>query len=148
MSNPYKLKSLSDESRWICIYPLYMNARRTIKQGRRVSKEKAVDLPTSQEIYDILVNVGMNAKIEKTKMHPLDPNRDTNLQGRVRVQLHNEDGSLFNPRFPTRMSLMYYACEMIPKLKTRQGGGQSAGAGTSIAGAGGGGGKSKKNRRR
>ena len=35
-------------------------------------------------------------------MHPKDPNRDSNFQGRVRVQLKNDDGSLFSSDFPSR----------------------------------------------
>lgn len=146
MSNPYKLKAPSDESRWTCIYPLYMNSRKTLVQGRRIPKEKAVDSPTSQEIYDILVNVGLKAKIEKHKMHPLDPNRDANAQGRVRVQLRNENGSLLNEKFPNRRAVMLYACEMIPKLKSRQGG--VAGSSQAGASAGGGGGKANKKKKR
>ena len=129
LANPYKQRLPSDESRWICIYPLYLNSRKTIVQGRRIAKDKAVDSPTSQEIFDILQNAGLRVKLEKQKMHPLDPSRDANSQGRVRVQLRNDDGSLCNEKFPTRMAVMLYACEMIPKLKTRQiGGGQAAAA--------------------
>lgn len=39
---------------------------------------------------------------QKNKMYPRDPNRDMNFQGRVRVQLRNEDGSLCSDKFPTR----------------------------------------------
>ncbi|EJW78077.1 hypothetical protein WUBG_11012 [Wuchereria bancrofti] len=78
-------------------------------------------------------------------MHPLDPNRDANSQGRVRVQLHNDDGSLCDQKFPTRMSLMLYACEMVPKLKTRQFGG---GATSQPSGGGIGGGKTNKKKKR
>ncbi|VDK17473.1 unnamed protein product [Anisakis simplex] len=114
----YKSKRHSDETKWVCIYPLYINARKTVTKGRRVNKEK------------------------KHCMHPLDPNRDTNSQGRVRLQLRNDDGSPFNEKLPTssfilklircpifliaeimtseRMSLLIYLCEMIPKLKNRQ----------------------------
>ncbi|VDO42928.1 unnamed protein product [Onchocerca flexuosa] len=141
-----KMKPLSDECRWICIYPLYMNSRKTIAQGRRVSKNKAVDSPTAQEIFDILSNAGMKVKLEKQKMHPLDQNRDTNAQGRVRVQLRNDDGSLCNQKFPTRMSLMLYACEMVPKLKTRQVG--SGAASQASTGGGSGGGKANKKKKR
>ncbi|KAM3720682.1 Signal recognition particleprotein [Dirofilaria immitis] len=146
MTVQYKTKPLSDECRWICIYPLYMNSRKTIAQGRRVSKNKAVDSPTAQEIYDILSNAGMKVKLEKQKMHPLDPNRDANSQGRVRVQLRNDDGSLCDQKFPTRMSLMLYACEMVPKLKTRQIG---SGLTSQVsAGSGSGGGKVNKKKKR
>uniref|UniRef100_A0A915B443 Signal recognition particle 19 kDa protein n=1 Tax=Parascaris univalens TaxID=6257 RepID=A0A915B443_PARUN len=118
-------KRYSDKCKWICIYPLYLNARKTIAHGRRISKQKAVDSPTSQEIYDVLSNTGFKVQLEKDKMHPLEPNRDPNAKGRVRVQLHNDDGTPFNEKFPTKMSVMLYVCEMIPKLKNRQGGGGS-----------------------
>ena len=59
-------------------------------------------------------------------MHPLDPSRDSVGQGRIRVQLKNDDGSLVNEKFPTRSALCIYACEMIPKLKSRQGGGTTS----------------------
>uniref|UniRef100_A0A9J2P1G3 Uncharacterized protein n=1 Tax=Ascaris lumbricoides TaxID=6252 RepID=A0A9J2P1G3_ASCLU len=158
-------KRYSDKCKWICIYPLYLNARKTIAHGRRISKQKvesallllnnvlfnrqlplqakirmnvAVDSPTSQEIYDVLTNTGFKVQLEKDKMHPLEPNRDPNAKGRVRVQLHNDDGTPFNEKFPTsryewmrhfdvvsEMSVMLHVCEMIPKLKNRQAGGGS-----------------------
>ncbi|VDD92914.1 unnamed protein product [Enterobius vermicularis] len=142
LANPYRQKPPSDESKWVCIYPLYLNSRKTLVQGRRIPKDKAVDSPTSQEIFDILQNAGLKVKIEKQKMHPLDASRDTNSQGRVRIQLHNDDGSLCNEKFPTRKSLMLYACEMIPKLKTRQTGSSQSHGGTS-----GKGGKQQKKKR-
>lgn len=43
-------------------------------------------------------------------MHPLDPNRDLNSQGRVRVQFRNDDGSLFNEKFPTSIFFAFYEC--------------------------------------
>uniref|UniRef100_A0A915Q696 Signal recognition particle 19 kDa protein n=1 Tax=Setaria digitata TaxID=48799 RepID=A0A915Q696_9BILA len=146
MAAQYKTKPSSDECKWICLYPLYMNSRKTIAQGRRVSKSKAVDSPTAQEIFDILTNAGLKTKLEKQKMHPLDPNRDANSQGRVRVQLRNDDGSLYNQKFPTRMSLMLYVCEMVPKLKTRQAG-SGAVSQTSLTGVGGSGKANKKKKR-
>lgn len=29
----------SNEARWICIYPAYLDAGKTVKEGRRISKE-------------------------------------------------------------------------------------------------------------
>ncbi|VDM37588.1 unnamed protein product [Toxocara canis] len=104
----YKSKRYSEEAKWICIYPLYLNARKTIAHGRRISKEKAVDSPTSQEVFDVLSNAGFKVKLEKHAMHPLDPNRDTNAQGRVRVQLRNDDGTPFNEKFPTSLLLFSF----------------------------------------
>uniref|UniRef100_A0A1I7YMG8 Signal recognition particle 19 kDa protein n=1 Tax=Steinernema glaseri TaxID=37863 RepID=A0A1I7YMG8_9BILA len=120
--NLYASKAHSDESKWVCIYPVYLNKKRTTTEGRRVKQDLAIENPTSQEIFDILSHAGLKCRVEKNKMHPLDPNRDMNLQGRVRVQLKNDDGKPVDAKFPNRLSLIKYACEMIPKLKTRQGG--------------------------
>ncbi|VDN36376.1 unnamed protein product [Gongylonema pulchrum] len=110
MAVQYKTKPPSDECKWICIYPL-----RWIRRQRKKST--------------------IFCRMPK-KMHPLDPNRDANAQGRV------------------RMSLMLYACEMIPKLKSRQAGGgatsQTTVTGNSsvTGGTGGGGGKANKKKKR
>lgn len=45
--------------RWICIYPAYINSKKTLAQGRRINKDKAVENPTHQEIRDVLVAAGM-----------------------------------------------------------------------------------------
>lgn len=43
-------------------------------------------------------------------------------RGRIRVQLKNDDGTLFNPEFPTRESILFYLGGKIPQLKSRQSG--------------------------
>jgi len=115
----YKTKPPSDECRWISLYPAYINAKRTIAEGRRVPANKAVDNPTSQEMLDILKNAGFNVRLER-KMYPRDPSRDMQFQGRVRVQLLQDDGNPVLAEFPTREAVMRYLVEMIPKLKSRQ----------------------------
>lgn len=59
-----QLKSHANPQRWICIYPLYINSKKTIIQGRRVSHFKAVENPTSQEIYDVIEHSGLPCKLE------------------------------------------------------------------------------------
>ncbi|KAH7728637.1 Signal recognition particle protein [Aphelenchoides avenae] len=135
-----KEKPLSDEARWICVYPLYINAKKTTAQGRRVPTSVGIENPTAQEIHDVLSHTGFSCKLEKNKMHPLDPSRDGNVQGRVRVQLKNDDGTPVKSEFRTRRSLLLHACELIPKLKSRQTGGGSAPAASQPSG----GGKKKK----
>lgn len=58
----------SDRSRWICIYPAYLNKNKTCSEGRRVPLEKAVDNPTLNEIKDVLVNVGLSVEVEPNKV--------------------------------------------------------------------------------
>ncbi|XP_009081987.1 PREDICTED: signal recognition particle 19 kDa protein [Acanthisitta chloris] len=105
--------------RFICIYPAYLNNKKTIAEGRRIPIDKAVENPTSTEIQDVCAAVGFNVLLEKNKMYPREWNRDVQYRGRVRIQLKQDDGNLCLPQFPTRKSVMLYAAETIPKLKTR-----------------------------
>uniref|UniRef100_A0A670J456 Signal recognition particle 19 kDa protein n=1 Tax=Podarcis muralis TaxID=64176 RepID=A0A670J456_PODMU len=109
----------NDKSRFICIYPAYINNKKTIAEGRRIPLEKAVENPTPTEIQDVCAAVGLNVLLEKNKMYPREWNRDAQYRGRVRIELKTEDGKLCQPQFPTRKAVMLYAAETIPKLKTR-----------------------------
>uniref|UniRef100_A0A8C3BV90 Signal recognition particle 19 kDa protein n=1 Tax=Cairina moschata TaxID=8855 RepID=A0A8C3BV90_CAIMO len=111
--------SPSDKERFICIYPAYLNNKKTIAEGRRIPIDKAVENPTSTEIQDVCAAVGFNVLLEKNKMYPREWNRDVQYRGRVRIQLKQDDGNPCLPQFPTRKSVMLYAAETIPKLKTR-----------------------------
>uniref|UniRef100_A0A8C0BLS9 Signal recognition particle 19 kDa protein n=2 Tax=Buteo japonicus TaxID=224669 RepID=A0A8C0BLS9_9AVES len=104
---------------FICIYPAYLNNKKTIAEGRRIPIDKAVENPTSAEIQDVCAAVGFNVLLEKNKMYPREWNRDVQYRGRVRIQLKQDDGNPCLPQFPTRKSVMLYAAETIPKLKTR-----------------------------
>ena len=53
-----------DTKRWITIYPIYINAKKTIAEGRRVSESKAVDNPTAQEIAEVCTFLGLKTFIE------------------------------------------------------------------------------------
>ncbi|KAI6232973.1 hypothetical protein M3Y99_00957600 [Aphelenchoides fujianensis] len=94
--------------------------KKKLEQGRRIPKEKAIPNPTAQEIFDILQHAGLKCELNKTTMHPRDPNREPIARGRVRVQLKNDDGSPVDAKFKTRKDLMFYVAEKIPQLKSRQ----------------------------
>ncbi|XP_067145285.1 signal recognition particle 19 kDa protein [Centruroides vittatus] len=119
-------KKHSDRERWVCLYPAYINSKKTVAEGRRIPKNKCVENPTYHEIRDVLDAAGFKVGVEN-KMYPRELNHDNIIyRGRIRVQLKNDDGTPVNSNYPTRTSLMYYVSEMIPKLKTRtqkQGGG-------------------------
>ena len=51
-------KTNSEPERWICIYPAYLNALKTKREGRIVPKEKAIDNPSWKEICDVLKAAG------------------------------------------------------------------------------------------
>ncbi|CAF1150326.1 unnamed protein product [Rotaria sordida] len=111
----------ADQCRFVCIYPAYINAKKTRAQGRRVSKSKAVDNPSVNEIRDILENAGLKAIVEANRLYCREESREPQYRGRVRVQLKNGDESLVKEQFKTKDDLLFYLIEMIPKLKTRSG---------------------------
>jgi len=107
------------------LYPSFINSKKSREEGRRLSKEKGVDNPTIHEINDVIAFEGLQTKIEKNKMYTRDPLRDPVSQGRVRVQLKNDDGTFVNEKFKSRHALLLHAAECIPKLKSRLPGAQS-----------------------
>uniref|UniRef100_A0A8C3D4T7 Signal recognition particle 19 kDa protein n=3 Tax=Corvus TaxID=30420 RepID=A0A8C3D4T7_CORMO len=119
LRNVSSLIATNEDHRFICIYPAYLNNKKTIAEGRRIPIDKAVENPTSTEIQDVCAAVGFNVLLEKNKMYPREWNRDVQYRGRVRIQLKQDDGNPCLPQFPTRKSVMLYAAETIPKLKTR-----------------------------
>lgn len=108
----------SERERWICIYPLYINNKRSIREGRRVPKSRCVDNPTCREIFDVVKAAGFQADVEN-KSHPREQREGTTFKGRVRIQLRKSDGGPTITNFPTKKSLLFHICETIPNLKTR-----------------------------
>ncbi|XP_061585762.1 signal recognition particle 19 kDa protein [Cololabis saira] len=133
----------ADKERFICIYPVYINSKKTLAEGRRIPSEKAVENPSCAEIRDVLTAAGMNVYVEN-KLHPREWNRDVQFRGRVRVQMKTEDGEFCQDKFSCRKLVMAYVAEMIPKLKTRT---QKSGGGESSSQQGEGGKKSKKKKK-
>lgn len=140
-------KQHSDRERWICIYPAYINSKKTLAEGRRVPKDKAIENPTYQEIRDVLSAAGMKVGVEN-KMYSRERSKELLYIGRIRVQLKNDDGTPLNPDFPTRNTVMLHLCAMIPKLKTRQGKSGGGDHGSQGGGGSGGGGSKKKGKGR
>lgn len=105
--------------RWVCIYPVYLNSKKTLAEGRKIAKDKCVDNPTHQEIRDVLSAAGLRVGVEN-KLHPRERSKEVLYRGRIRVHLKNDDGTPVNPDFPTRDSLLLHLGTTIPKLKIRQ----------------------------
>ncbi|XP_072173609.1 signal recognition particle 19 kDa protein-like [Diadema setosum] len=124
--------SPEDKNRWICIYPAYINSKKTVAEGRRIPKDRGVENPTITEIRDVCNSLGLPVAVENTKMYPRDQNRDPTFKGRIRVQMKDKEGSFLSEQFQSRRAIMFHVAETIPKLKSRtqrQGGGdQQSGA--------------------
>ncbi|EME29488.1 Signal recognition particle 19 kDa protein [Galdieria sulphuraria] len=72
--------------RWICIYPVYIDASCSLFQGRKISKHLCSDTPSAEEIAKSCEQLGFETLLESDKKHP----RDNFRKGRIRVHLFNE----------------------------------------------------------
>ncbi|CAA3008688.1 signal recognition particle 19 kDa protein [Olea europaea var. sylvestris] len=97
--------------KWVVFYPIYINSKKTIAEGRRININKACENPTYAEIYDCCSHLKLPCAIESEKAYP----RDFMQRGRVRVQLKREDGSLYNPTISSRKQLMLHVAELVPR---------------------------------
>ncbi|KAK6140960.1 hypothetical protein DH2020_025297 [Rehmannia glutinosa] len=85
--------------KWVIFYPIYINSKKTLAEGRRINASKACENPTCAEIYDCCVHLKLPCAIESEKAYP----RDFMQRGRVRVLLKREDGSLCNPAISSKL---------------------------------------------
>uniref|UniRef100_A0A0G4G383 Signal recognition particle 19 kDa protein n=1 Tax=Chromera velia CCMP2878 TaxID=1169474 RepID=A0A0G4G383_9ALVE len=125
-----------DTSRWLVIYPNYVDSKKTIAEGRRIAQSAAAETPTLIEMIDICKFFEIPV-IPEDKSYP----RDWLVRGRLRVQLKNEAGVFHNQELKCKMDLLKKMGELIPKLKSRAPGGAG---GASASSSSGGGGKNKK----
>lgn len=102
--------------RWICIYPAYINSKKTIAEGRRISKDKSVENPTIPEIMEVLSTSGLKA-LPENKQYSRERSREFNVRGRVRVQIKNDDGTPSNPEYPSsKFHFIHFICFSLETL--------------------------------
>jgi len=70
------------------IWPAYLDAGKSRREGRRVPAELAVEAPTADEIAEAVGQVGYDAIIERDVAYPRQPWVST---GRVRVEGADDD---------------------------------------------------------
>lgn len=83
------------------VYPCYFDKNRSHSQGRRVSKDLAVENPLAHTISDACRHLLIPVMLELDKTHP----QDFGNVGRVRVLL-KENGKPANIRFDTKRALL------------------------------------------
>lgn len=55
----------SDHKKWTVIYPVYINSRKTVQEGRRIGKTEAVENPSVNEIAEVCArDFGLRCYIE------------------------------------------------------------------------------------
>lgn len=70
------------------IWPAYLDAAKSRREGRRVPVDLAVEAPTPDEIAEAVGQVGYDAVIERDVAYPRQPWTRT---GRVRVEGADDD---------------------------------------------------------
>ncbi|KDR24092.1 hypothetical protein L798_03747, partial [Zootermopsis nevadensis] len=89
--------------RWICIYPAYINSKKTLAEGRRIPKEKAC-------ILNNKFTMKLNNWYERIYLllYSREKSKELLYRGRIRVQLKSDDGTLLNPDFPSRKLFLFF----------------------------------------
>lgn len=60
--------------RWVCIYPAYINSKKSRQEGRRIPKENCIENPTFQEIKDVLSVCNVRFGVEN-KLYPREKSK-------------------------------------------------------------------------
>lgn len=87
-----------DDSRWVVIYPTYIDSTLKISKGRKISVDKCVSKPNAMEIFESAKLTGLKTCIELDKAYC----RDYWVRGRVRVCLFDHLGNPLNNDIPNR----------------------------------------------
>ncbi len=92
----------------LCLYPVYIDAAKTMAQGRKVPADVAVKDPAVFYMHEALRQLGYAPIIEPDKRHPRDPF----TYGRVRVLLKKNVGSI-----KSKKKLLIEMAKLMPKCK-------------------------------
>ena len=106
-----------DFSSWVMIYPVYLNQTKTLAEGRRISKEKAVIDPTLEDLQEACNLLRLKFIVEPYKQYP----REWTPSGRIRVEIKNpETGSKIHRDISSRKDLYEKIAIKIPLLHSRK----------------------------
>jgi signal recognition particle subunit SEC65 len=83
----------ADASRWVVIFPHYLDSTRKRREGRKISAGIAVERPNATEIFDSVRVLGLRTQLELDKSYC----RDCWVPGRVRIELVDKNGSPLKP---------------------------------------------------
>ncbi|KAL1917981.1 uncharacterized protein VTP21DRAFT_3247 [Calcarisporiella thermophila] len=104
-------KDGSEFKTWVCVYPIYIDAGRSVESGRRIPKSKAVDNPHVFHMVHALKKLNMPVAFEPGKSHP----RDWANPGRVRT-LIKANGMWIHPTIRNRKQLYLKIAELVPEV--------------------------------
>ncbi|TDH68199.1 hypothetical protein CCR75_003236 [Bremia lactucae] len=112
----YGLAEGTSTSNFVTFYPNYIDSKKTLQQGRRISKELCCDTPTADEMSEVCTYFKLPHVLEPHKKYP----RDWLRSGRIRVRILRNDGTPEISEIPTRKALMIKMADLIPNLQSRK----------------------------
>jgi len=83
---PQSAKNASVEM-WQTIWPNNLDSMKTMKMGRKISMDDAVERPDIEDLHEALATLGLRHVIEPFKYYPRDIESHWHNMGRVRVEL-------------------------------------------------------------
>jgi len=99
---------------WICIYPIFFDISKSYGEGRRVSKDRAVECPLAYNLAGGARFLRIPHVFEPIKIHP----GDWANPGRIRVLLKGPDGLPTHPTLHTKKALYAALSEFLKKNPT------------------------------
>jgi signal recognition particle subunit SRP19 len=109
---------------FMIIYPSYLDSCKSLKQGRRIGKELAVDTPTVSDISQALQSLGLKHVLQPHKGYSRDPYTLWDNPGRVKVEpspkitiLEDDENDL--PPGNGKRRLLLEIASRIPSLPSR-----------------------------
>ncbi|CAO1630878.1 unnamed protein product [Parajaminaea phylloscopi] len=103
-------RASAEAKKWITLYPIYFDAKRSNKVGeRRVSWKHASLYPLSSGLVKAAGKLGLRFVHEPYKTHP----RDWENPGRVKVQLFDEEGKATHGSIRNRKQLVVAVAPLL-----------------------------------
>ncbi|PRP83105.1 hypothetical protein PROFUN_09784 [Planoprotostelium fungivorum] len=97
------------------IYPVYINSKKKISEGRRIAVAKCCENPSPMEIHDVCKHLGFKVEMQADKAY----SRDATQRGRVIVHLKDASGKLIDPTVENKGDILEKVASLIPKLQSR-----------------------------
>jgi len=116
MENQNAQKLPDGWEKWPMVYPQYIDASRTIAEGRKVSKSDACAHPHPMEIAEVCQYFKLPFVVERYKAYSRD---SINRIGRVRVKIKDDEGNFINEKICSRRALFRELGRLVPQLKSR-----------------------------
>lgn len=96
---------MASNSDQLALYPVYFDRKRSVRNGRKVPMNCAVECPNPYVLLKCLEQLGYEASFEQAKRHPRDPM----TFGRIKVSMASNSSS--------KSTLMLQVCRLYEQVK-------------------------------